>query len=607
MKIVELHLKHFGKFEDKRFRFRPGINIICGGNEAGKSTIYAFIRAMLFGIARGRGQSRTLDEYALRQPWDNGAYFAGSLWLEQDDKIYRIDRNFYQSDKDVKVICETDGRDITDRFLNGEWMPGHVPEEVFADTVFIPQTGAQTGAALAEQLRTLLVNRRESGDETVDVNAAIEHLRRKRRELEREKQQKNALLSEKIARTRMEWELLKEEQDRTAADGRDNRNTIDSTDGREGRKERDAGKAGADIENKKERLQADPPDRQERQKRNRRRKNNSRGMGSLLRYMQIIRVMIIVIALLGIGCAVVTKTALVRVMMIAVSGLFWIILYFFGQLEKKDPLGLREMDRREYVSDAYESGDYEAGDFESGDNKSGNNKSGNHEPADHEPGDNESYGNVPEEPSQPDPSQEHSSAYAAGIQEPSSAYTVRAQESVSAYSARAQERREELERLYRQKDQLKETDIRIRALELAMSRIRELSEEIYQEEGSGFMQEVSGILSELTQGLYTSVSLDERMQLRINTPEGLLYLKQVSYGTMQQVYFAYRMAAARALGGEELPLVMDEPFAMYDDERLAGALRWLRQNKRQVILFTCQEREQTILRAVSSSDSPGTD
>ena len=56
MQILELNLRHFGRFCQQTIPFHSGLNIIYGGNESGKSTICAFIRAMLFGLEpRGRG------------------------------------------------------------------------------------------------------------------------------------------------------------------------------------------------------------------------------------------------------------------------------------------------------------------------------------------------------------------------------------------------------------------------------------------------------------------------------------------------------------------------------------------------------------------------
>ena len=49
---------------------------------------------------------------------------------------------------------------------------------------------------------------------------------------------------------------------------------------------------------------------------------------------------------------------------------------------------------------------------------------------------------------------------------------------------------------------------------------------------------------------------------------------------------------------EELPVLLDETFAMYDDKRLSGALKWLSRNKTQTILFTCNRREIEALEAL---------
>ena len=46
---------------------------------------------------------------------------------------------------------------------------------------------------------------------------------------------------------------------------------------------------------------------------------------------------------------------------------------------------------------------------------------------------------------------------------------------------------------------------------------------------------------------------------------------------------------------EELPFLLDEPFAGYDSNRMSEALQWLGGQARQILLFTCQEREKECL------------
>ncbi len=156
--------------------------------------------------------------------------------------------------------------------------------------------------------------------------------------------------------------------------------------------------------------------------------------------------------------------------------------------------------------------------------------------------------------------------------------------------------REELRELYAKREALYSYETQVQAIDLAAKRIRELSDHIYREAGTQFSSRASQIIFKLTGGRYTQVTLDEQMEVRINTPAHLLTLSQVSFGTMNQIYFALRIAAGELLSyGEPLPLILDEAFAMYDDERLKAALRWLDESGRQVILFTCQRREKALL------------
>ena len=57
MVITELYIRNFGKLSEQHFYLRDGVQVISGENEFGKTTLHAFIRAMLFGMERGRGRA----------------------------------------------------------------------------------------------------------------------------------------------------------------------------------------------------------------------------------------------------------------------------------------------------------------------------------------------------------------------------------------------------------------------------------------------------------------------------------------------------------------------------------------------------------------------
>jgi uncharacterized protein YhaN len=61
---------------------------------------------------------------------------------------------------------------------------------------------------------------------------------------------------------------------------------------------------------------------------------------------------------------------------------------------------------------------------------------------------------------------------------------------------------------------------------------------------------------------------------------------------VDQLYLALRLAVAKELT-PDAPMVLDDALVRFDDTRHAAAMELLRQEAedKQIILFTCQERE----------------
>ena len=105
MIIIELYIKNFGKFSEEHFYFHEGLQTVTGENEFGKSTLHAFIRAMLFGLERGRGRAAAKDDFTRYEPWDNPGYYAGVMRFSCGGKTFRLERNCW---KDWKKYCSAD-------------------------------------------------------------------------------------------------------------------------------------------------------------------------------------------------------------------------------------------------------------------------------------------------------------------------------------------------------------------------------------------------------------------------------------------------------------------------------------------------------------------
>ena len=588
MRILELHMKHFGKFEEERMRFEPGINIIYGGNETGKTTMHAFIRAMFFGIGSSRGRGGRPDEYQLRRPWENGSYFAGAMKVESEGKVYRIERSFDKTDRDVRLICESDGQELpADTGL--EELLGGVSEAVFLNTVFISQTGAATDEALAVQLREYMVNMQENSDASVNVPEALADLRKQRRELEQRREKERELTEEKIARKKLEQEylqsLLREQPEEKALQDADA-----------------SGSGAADREGKRRAVgtqdgRADRRDQSILQRHEKEGLSRESMRQEIRRFLIFLKAACAILTILGILCAFLEEAPLMKTMMAATGLLFLVILLLIRGFEKEHPglISAAEVDEDE---DEHEgSAEYPDHEEDAESNTKQLDREEESESGAEYLDDEEGSDSSAEYPDHEEESENRA------VNPDNEAAKRERQIRLAERERIGHERKvmlenvnEELAQLYRDLDRTSALDEECEAIDLAILRIADLSAQVYRDGGSDFARRSSRILSELTEGRYTAISLDEKMQVRINTPDKLLNLSQVSYGTMEQIYLALRMAAGQMLGGEELPLVLDEPFAMYDDERMNSALRWMRSSGRQVLLFTCQTREQEAVR-----------
>ena len=89
MTIKEVYMNNFGKFQKKRISFQPGINIVYGENESGKTTLYTFLQGIFFGIPRKRGTASKTDTYTRCLPWENPSWYEGSVLFEEKKCLWK--------------------------------------------------------------------------------------------------------------------------------------------------------------------------------------------------------------------------------------------------------------------------------------------------------------------------------------------------------------------------------------------------------------------------------------------------------------------------------------------------------------------------------------
>lgn len=161
--------------------------------------------------------------------------------------------------------------------------------------------------------------------------------------------------------------------------------------------------------------------------------------------------------------------------------------------------------------------------------------------------------------------------------------------------------REQLDELDEVSEDFREFDKRRMAIRLAEDRLNELSGELQRQLENRLNGAASGILAEITEGRYTRLLIEEKLHMSVFKEGRRIPLEQLSRGTVEQIYFALRMAASDVLREEEYPVILDDTFAYYDDVRLGNTLKWLAKHRKQVIIFTCQKREEQVLKELGIS------
>lgn len=176
MYIEKISIASFGSISERTYELTDGVNIVCGENESGKSTIAAFIKFVLYGMS-GKTQDESMTEKSRYTSWSTGIS-SGSLVINDDGKRYRVERELLPAAKasgkeTVKIIDLESGRELHSTRSPGEFFFG-VGEDLFRQTAFSAQ-GSQNSINTAG-VNNAINNILFSADESVSVKTALKKL-----------------------------------------------------------------------------------------------------------------------------------------------------------------------------------------------------------------------------------------------------------------------------------------------------------------------------------------------------------------------------------------------------------------------------------------------
>mgnify|MGYP002563439299 FL=1 len=458
----------------------PGINVLYGENESGKTTTHTFIRSMFYGVRRLRGKAALNDTYTKYEPWENPAEYGGIMWFTSKGKKYRLTRNFYKEKKLGELLCEDDGSLVDAEQGALGTILGNVSEAVYDNTVSVAQLKSVTGKDLVRELQNYMASYQGTGDSSIDMGRAMQMLKmsrkgylteaaRRKKELEKEKEK----ISANMEYIRREIRELDEKRDRIM-------------------QQQDGMNIGTRERSTEDLLEL----RIDRVKRRR-------------EQTDAVLAVVLLGGIAGTGCLAAFSGQVIFSVLAGVATAAISVAALFFRIRLSRELNKRERQRERWHS-RHEELTWNRNSLDS------------------------------------DYEEKHT-----------------ALENLQAELTECEENTEVITP--------EETEIQ--ALNMAMETIEALSGNITDQVGVRLKKRTSEILSEITGGRYQEVLMDEALHMSVNTGERIVSIERLSRGTLEQIYFALRMAAGELFCKEEpFPVILDDVFGMYDEERLANIL-----------------------------------
>ena len=182
MKINKLKINSYGKLKEKEVNLKDGLNIIYGQNEAGKSTLINFIINSFYGISKNK-KGKEISDYEKYKPW-TGEDFSGKVEYELDDgKKIEIYRDFNK--KNPKIFNEN-MEDISKEF-NIDKNKGNeffyeqtkIDEDLFLSTLAINQNEVKLENHAQNFLIQKIANLAQTGDDSTSFKLVIDRINRR--------------------------------------------------------------------------------------------------------------------------------------------------------------------------------------------------------------------------------------------------------------------------------------------------------------------------------------------------------------------------------------------------------------------------------------------
>ena len=618
MEILNLKVNNFGKLSNKEIELKKGINIIYGENESGKSTLLKFIMGMFYGLSKNKNK-KLISDYEKYMPW-NGGEFSGKITYKLDNnQKYEVFREFKKKNpnifnenlEDISKEFNID-KNLGNRFFYDQTK---VDEELFLSTI----VSLQEEVKLDEKEQNILVqkmsNLASTGEDNISFQKIMNNLNKRQMEeigTARSQDRPINTVMKRMEEIENEKEYLSNFTNKQYEIEEENQELEVQIKEQENKLEllKNLKQVQEKKELQKEKLKINENVKREYNKKIQKlyekdKEENAKDKLQVIHNKNVIKVGVI----LDVIFFILTIISIFLIKNDIITAIFTVLtiisVVYIGYQQYKSKMGIHTKEIKQNVEKANTKNEIEVLlqatkklEEESKNTVQLIEKEYNEEI---EKIRNKYIGIIPIKEIDELLSKQALTYEINVMQNKISENKVKLhtinvdKNNILPKLENLAQLEEEYMVLEEQYNELiKNNDI----INLVKDEVQNAYEIMRKNVTPKFTSNLSKIIEKISSGKYKNVQLDETNGMIIEIENGnYISAKNLSIGTIDQLYLSLRIGAGMEISEEKLPIILDEAFAYWDQTRLENILKYLNEEfkDRQIILFTCTNREKEAL------------
>lgn len=593
MQINKININNYGNLSNKEINLDNKINIIYGKNEAGKSTLLNFIESMFFGANKNKGK-KIIPDFDRYNPWNNGEYSGTIDYQLENGEEFHIYRDFKK--KNPQILNKL-GKDISQEFnidkKNGNQFfteQTGMDRSLIDSTIITEQNQVELDEGTQNQLLQKIANLSESGEEELSykkimdklnkillnevgtersqlkpLNITISKIDDYQNKIQDIKQYENERfeITQEIAD--IQEEINKESENRNIYD--EVKKIIDNDKIEQEKideKYKTVKENKAKMEQYKEEL-----DKTENEK------NAERKKQFKIRILANVILSIIAISLVF----------LPRNIILVAIPILIVLFIIINMKHSKNENNTSELKNKlEFLQNTTNSVENE-------------------------------IKTMQDELYKKDEAEKNRIITKCNNEDISSLFSSKIDEVISENTRSVEQNeikkhkleidKQEIEKKFEklaeyeenleiEKRRLEELEHKQKIIKETMEILNKSYEDMKENVAPKFNKNLSKNIEVFSNEKYKEITITDKIFVKLDNGENVP-IEKLSTGTIEQIYLAFRLSVIEEISKEKMPIVLDEAFAYYDDERLLQTLKFLDIISNQIIILTCTKREKSLL------------